>query len=266
LWAELASPPTPLQRERGVKPIKAFRFRIAELISSLIKPYRFLYSLNWKDIGDFVSDMRTLAAMHKVNRLLLVIILLALSKEVVAQNQYWFRIHNPTKDEYAYVDGNGKIKIPFGRYSICYTDTFKTFAIVIHKKKGFVAINKKEKVLFVIYPFDNGPDEVSSGLFRIIDNGLIGFADTLGNIVIKPRFKSVFPFSENLAAYCEGCITYRMGEHRSWAGGKWGFIDKSGTTRIQPIYDQILEPFKDGRAKVSLNATEIWIDEQGKRL
>lgn len=42
---------------------------------------------------------------------------------------------------------------------------------------------------------DNGPNSMSEGLVRIIDDkGLMGFAYMLGNIVIKPQYKFAFPF------------------------------------------------------------------------
>ncbi len=98
------------------------------------------------------------------------------STETFDENGNWFSVHND-KDEYGYADRNGTIRVPYGKYSICYTDTFKTFAIVTAHNRDFVGINKKEKILFEIFPFDNGPDEVSEGLFRIVQGDSIGFAN-----------------------------------------------------------------------------------------
>lgn len=46
-----------------------------------------------------------------------------------------------------------------------------------------------------IYQYENGDDYVREGLFRIIDrNGLFGFANKHGIVVIKPQFFFAFPF------------------------------------------------------------------------
>src|SRR5215813_11985366 len=93
------------------------------------------------------------------------------------QTDYWVRITNDKdREAYGYADQDGKVKIPFGKYMMCFTDTFSTCAIVMDRR-GFIGIDREENLLFNVYPFDNGPDYPSEGLFRIIDNGLIGFAD-----------------------------------------------------------------------------------------
>ena len=187
------------------------------------------------------------------------------SIETFGESGDWFSVHND-KDEYGYADRNGTMKIPFGKYSICYTDTFKTFAIVIHRTNGFVGIDKTERILFQVFPFDNGPDEASEGLFRIVEGDSIGFANMQGQIVIKPKFTSVSIFSGQLAAYCKDCNKTKDGEHWSWTGGKWGFINKKGDTAIDPIYEAILIPFDQGKAKVRFKGQEFWIDEKGKKI
>ena len=71
--------------------------------------------------------------------------------------------------------------IPFGKYLICFTDKFDKFAIVSAPDKGIIGIDRKENILFNVYVFDNGPDYPSNGLFRIIKDGKIGYADMNGN-------------------------------------------------------------------------------------
>jgi hypothetical protein len=195
----------------------------------------------------------------------LILGLILVSSNAFSQNDFWILKHN-NKDEYGYVGKDGKTKIPFGKYLICFTDTFKTFAVVCSDKSGFVGINKSEKVLFKIFPFDNGPDYPCDGLFRIVKGDKIGFADTLGEVVILPRFAAALPFSDNLAAICENCTTKISGEHFSWEGGKWGFINKKGEIIIPPTFENVLESFKNGKAKVSINKNEFWIDMKGKRI
>lgn len=194
-----------------------------------------------------------------------ILALLIVSIQSFGQTSDWYSFHTK-KDEHGYVDKNGTIKIPPGKYSICYTDTFKTFAVVTYPGKGFVAIDKAEKVLFEVFPFDNGPDPVQDGLFRVIEANFIGFANEAGQIVIRPTFTAVTPFSNGLAAYCDGCRKRSDGEHWSWADGKWGFINKLGVKVIRPEYDQVLIPFQKGKAKVLLNGNEFWIDATGKKI
>ena len=86
--------------------------------------------------------------------------------------------------------------------------------------------------LFYAFSFDNGPDYVEEGLFRIInDEMLMGFADTLGNVIIKPQFAFVWPFKDGKAE-----VTYTgekkalddYGEHWTWQSDDWFYIDKNG--------------------------------------
>lgn len=43
--------------------------------------------------------------------------------------------------------------------------------------------------------------KVSNGLFRIIENGKIGFANMDGQIIIKPQFNFIFPFRKTILPY-----------------------------------------------------------------
>ena len=98
-----------------------------------------------------------------------------------------------------FADANGNIIIPAGKYADIFTTEFDKIAFVAIKgKKGVYAINKKEKVLFQVCNYEFFPDKVSNGLFRIIENGKIGFANMDGQIIIKPQFNFIFPFQKKL--------------------------------------------------------------------
>ncbi|ECC1273812.1 WG repeat-containing protein, partial [Campylobacter coli] len=56
-------------------------------------------------------------------------------------------------------------------------------------------------------------------------NGRWGFIDRSGKFVIKPKFDSIWDFSEGLA--------------KVKLNGKYGFIDKSGKIVIEPKFDDI---------------------------
>ncbi len=139
------------------------------------------------------------------------------------------------KDEYGYKNLNGDTIIPLGKYSICFTDTFKTYAIVAIPHKGFVAIDRQENILYNVFPFDNVPDYVSDGLFRILIDGKIGYADSAtGKIIIKPQFECAWQFENGIAKVSMDCKTQSDGEHSTWLSEKWFYIDKTGKTVKPP--------------------------------
>jgi hypothetical protein len=154
-------------------------------------------------------------------------------------NDFWISSVDTINDQYGYKDQSGKITIPFGKYSMCYTDTFKTYAIVLKPTYGFVAIDKKENVLYKVFPFDNGPDYSSNGLFRILENNLIGYADSLtGKIIINPQFNCAFPFENGVAKVSTDCKAQSDGEHSTWLSDYWFYIDKTGKKVDNPMTTQ----------------------------
>ncbi len=104
-----------------------------------------------------------------------------------AETNYLFRVFDPEKEEYGYINTAGDTIIPFGKYNLCFTDTLKTYAIVTSPEKGLIGIDRNENIKYQVFNFDNGPDYPSEGLFRIIQNNKIGYADILtGEIIITP--------------------------------------------------------------------------------
>ncbi len=150
---------------------------------------------------------------------------------------YLVSFDDTIKNQYGYKNQNGDIVIPPGKYSMCFTDTFTTYAIVTMPHKGFLAIDRKENILYEVFPFDNGPDEPSDGLFRIIGNHKIGYADAItGKVVIKPQFSCAQPFENGIAEVSDECTTQTTGEHTSWLSDNWYHIDKSG--KKYPFFDK----------------------------
>ena len=72
---------------------------------------------------------------------------------------------------------------------------------------------------------------MQEGLFRIVDKeGQVGFADTLGNVIIKPQFKFAYPFKD-----CKAKVTLKGerkdvpesdGEKYYWESDEWFYIDR----------------------------------------
>ena len=130
---------------------------------------------------------------------------------------------------YGYRNESGKIVIPMGRYPVCYTDTFRDYAIVLKPGIGFVGIDRQERVLYSVFIFDNGPDEPSDGLFRVRATGKIGYADAAtGKIIIKPQFACAWPFDHGVAKVALDCQTRSDGEHSTWVSDHWFYVNKKG--------------------------------------
>lgn len=126
---------------------------------------------------------------------------------------------------YAYFDKNGN-KI-LGNYLAAYYDTIRDYGIV--EDSGFVLIDKHGKHIYKIFPYDNGPDYTSEGLYRIIENGKIGYVDSATSIlVIKPIFDCAWPFQNGKAKVSLNCNNIKEGEYWRWVSDDWFYIDKKG--------------------------------------
>jgi len=126
---------------------------------------------------------------------------------------------------YAYYDENGNKVL--GDYYAAYTDTIKDFGIV--SDPSSVLIDRKGKHIYNIFIFDNGPDYTSDGLYRIVENGKIGYVDSItSRLVIKPIYDCAWPFENGKAKVSMNCKTIRDGEHSRWESEEWFYIDKQG--------------------------------------
>ncbi len=141
-----------------------------------------------------------------------------------------FQMEDPVTNLTGYQNSRQEIVIPAGKYTHCMTDTFRTHAIVLTKgDQKWVVIDRAEKVLYEIFPFDNGPDYPSEGLFRMIKDGKIGYADAnTYAIVIPPQFDCAFPFENGKAKVSTRCTTSTDGEHKVWTSDTWQYVDKKG--------------------------------------
>lgn len=165
----------------------------------------------------------------KIIVLLLLFGCLTSCRPAIKNNDYLISFNNTIKDQWGYKNRNGEIVIPLEKYARCFTDTFKTYAIVVKPNSGFIAIDRQENILYEVFPFDNGPDEPSDGLFRILENNKIGYADSVtGKIVIKPQFDCAWPFENGVAEVSADCKTQTEGDHSSWISDHWHYIDKGG--------------------------------------
>lgn len=148
---------------------------------------------------------------------------------VLSQDDFLLSFADSVQDECGYKNVNGEVIIPLGKYLACSTDTFRNYAIVAVPRKGFVAIDRNENIIYDVFPFDNGPDYVSEGLFRIVKDQRIGFANAkTGEIVIEPTFKCAFPFEGGKAKVSFHCKVVHDGEHSRWVSNHWFYINVRG--------------------------------------
>lgn len=161
--------------------------------------------------------------------LLLLLIPAALQCQKSPKGGDWIAFTDPATETCGYKNSRGETVIQPGKYSQCFTERFNTYAIVYVPEVGVVAIDRQEQVLYEVFLFDNGPDEPAEGLFRIMQSGKIGYADAkTGQVVIEPAFDGAFPFENGMAKVGIGCTTEADGEHFSWTGGAWKYIDRNG--------------------------------------
>lgn len=192
----------------------------------------------------------------------IIVLIFILGCQSAAEKNLWFiDCDKGDFDQCGYKDAAGNIKINYGKYPLCFTDTFKTYAIVLRPDIGYIGINKKEEILYKVLPYDNGPDYVEDGYFRIIENLKIGFVDAATGLVkIPPTYTAAMPFHNKYAPVCPDCIIQKDGEYNLWVGGKWGLIDKKGKIVVEPEFDSIVEIGADNRVKVREGIYEKWID------
>lgn len=81
-----------------------------------------------------------------------------------------------------YLNERGDTIVPYGKYRYCQTDTIKKIGFAYENKPKdarIICINDAGKELFYVFKYDNGPDYIQEGLFRIMnEDGLVGFADS----------------------------------------------------------------------------------------
>jgi hypothetical protein len=131
-------------------------------------------------------------------------------------------------ESYGYANQNGVEIVPIGKYQYCFQDTITTFGAVITKDNVFMAIDKNGAELYEIYKYDNGLDYVVDNRFRIVENGKIGYANELGEIVIKPQFECAEPFENGKARVTNDCKLIKDGEHTTVESESWFFINTDG--------------------------------------
>ena len=72
-----------------------------------------------------------------------------------------------------YLNERGDTIVPYGKYRYCQTDTIKKIGFAYENKPKdarIICINDAGKELFYVFKYDNGPDYIQEGLFRIMSH------------------------------------------------------------------------------------------------
>lgn len=166
---------------------------------------------------------------------------ISFAQEDILEYQY-----DPVADKgIGFVNSKGEIIIPADKFGHVYESRLDKITFVLFKDgpKGIYAINRKAEPLFEVFCCDNGPDTPQEGVFRIIENGKIGYANMDGEVTIRPQFDFAWPFQK-----C-GYAVFNMGgkqtlcddtrdRHWKMEGGKWGIINKEGEIVLPPTYEE----------------------------
>jgi hypothetical protein len=134
-------------------------------------------------------------------------------------------------EKFCYINQNRDTIIPFNKFENSFSDTIIDFGIVMEKfgdEFDLIGINNKGQRIYEIFWFDNGPDYISEGMFRILRNGKIGYADSNGKIIISPKFNCAFPFKDGEAKVTYDCLLEKEFENTIPKSNSWFRIDKSG--------------------------------------
>lgn len=153
-------------------------------------------------------------------------------------------------NSWGYIDAKGKIKIKC-QFEKAYAFDQKGFAKVgYHGHCGF--INKKGK--WLIEPkFDwwgLGAFSSNNLAKARFEEGKSFFINRQGDIVLKPRFKSFYEFSEDL------CL-FKMSNNR------YGFMNAQGKAVIPAHYEEAVD-FSHGLAKVLINGSWGFINKKNE--
>ncbi|MEM7180518.1 MAG: WG repeat-containing protein [Spirochaetota bacterium] len=126
---------------------------------------------------------------------------------------------------YGYKDPMGKVIIS-PDYMIAHE--FQQEVAHVADRQKWMVIDKKGKILFTPFIYDNGPDPFQEGLARFVQDDKIGYYTPLGQISVPPKFDFGYPFKNGKAKVCVGCKKKSYGEHYRYRGGKWFYIDARG--------------------------------------
>jgi len=97
----------------------------------------------------------------------------------------------------------------------------------LYSSEGIFYFQQNGKIMRTVM-YDNGPDYFSDGLVRTIRDNKYGFMNEKLDIIVERKFDFAFPFKNGKAKVCMGCVKVYDGEHSTYEGGTFYFINKFG--------------------------------------
>lgn len=149
-------------------------------------------------------------------------------KSIPKEAPILYKIEDEAAGSIGYVNGSGDTIIALGLYKMSSNDTVTTYGTAFKEDGSCVAFNAEGKELYEVYVYDNGPDYISDGLFRIKKEDKIGYANDKGEIVIEPMYQCAQPFENGQAKVSLTCTIEQDGEHTVTKDAEWFSIDKTG--------------------------------------
>ena len=134
---------------------------------------------------------------------------------------------------FGYVSESGDTVIPC-MYPFVYTDTINHIGFVAEGNGKIVCLDKKGKLAR-----EARQSGRHSGCLSVYfcaacgggrhchsaDDCAIGFADTMGKVIIPPSYKFAFPFKDGKAKVTYEGQSVSNGEYTVWESSSWTFID-----------------------------------------
>lgn len=96
--------------------------------------------------------------------------------------------------------------------------------------------------------------EHSGGMYSVKKDGLFGFMNAKGKIIISPQHTAVSPFNSGLAAF------------QPSGSSKIGYLDVKGKIKIKPQFDQVDNFVTSGYAIVKKDTELFVINKKGKKV
>ena len=160
--------------------------------------------------------------------------------------------------KYGKIDKTGKLIVPL-EYDDISRSVHEVTVVGIHIE-GTHQYGVIDKDGHVVIPIEYSYIDVHSDdtLARVKKNGKYGFINyRTGKIILPVEYEELGDFYEGLAYVCEPSSVDGAG------GGRYGYIDKTGTFIVKPEYDYAYN-FSNGLAIVKKNGKYGLIDKTGK--
>lgn len=108
----------------------------------------------------------------------------------------------------------------------------------------------EEQIVYIEPKVEKAP------LFPVRENGLYGFIDKKGNMVVEPQFIDVIR-----GGFSEGLVFVKKDDE---SGAKWGALNSTGEMVIEPQFCEVRR-FSEGLAAVQMHEDSLWgyIDMKG---